>query len=222
MTTSYITRPLICADNLKLIENLLSQAEWSQSPDQVMEFYPGYQDSSEMAPSHTRNEIERVVMSLIATDQSFHDLTFPKQSTRVIVSNTEVDQGFKIHHDNVSVGDFSTTVFLSDPDTYEGGELCIHFEGNTQKFKLAAGQAITYSTGAPHCVLPVKSGVRQVAVFWTTSSIRDPRHRDILSGLRRLRRTLPVVHTYDFEEISNSPEFILLELENKYSRYFLQ
>lgn len=221
MALSYFTRELLSPESTQHVRNVLSQGSWSKSDKELVEYYPGYQNNSEMVPSAHRQEIAQIVMTAISADQKFHDLVFPAQSTAVIVSKTEVGEGFKIHQDNVGVGDFSTTVFLSDPDTYGGGELAIWYEGEVQKFKLPAGHAITYSTGAPHGVLPVTSGTRQVAVFWTTSSIRDPRHREILSGLRRLRRMLPVTHTYSFDEITNDPEFLLLGLENKYIRYFL-
>ena len=221
MAPSYFTRELLSEEDLTLIRTYLEQGAWSKSVDEVMEYYPGYQTNSEMVPGESRSVIERTVMSKVRFDQGFYDLVFPARSTSVIVSKTEVGEGLKIHHDNTSVGDFSTTVFLNNPETYTGGELCLHYEGEVQKFKLPAGHAITYSTGAPHGVMPVTSGVRQVAVFWTSSSIRDPRHREMLSGMRRLRRLLPVVHTYDFDDALNSPEFLLLELENKYTRYFL-
>ena len=221
MTLSYFTRELLSSESIQHIRGVLSKSTWSKSDKELIEYYPGYQTNSEMVPSIYRQEIAQIVMSAIGADQGFHDFAFPAQSTAVIVSKTEVGEGLKIHHDNAGVGDFSTTVFLSDPDTYEGGELAIWYEGEVQKFKLPAGHAITYSTGAPHSVLPVTSGTRKVAVFWTTSSVRDPRHREILSGLRRLRRMLPVAHTYSFDEITSDPEFLLLGLENKYIRYFL-
>jgi len=221
MATSYLTRELLSSEDLALIATCLNQGTWSKSVKEVMEYYPDYQTNSEMVPGEFRSAIEQTVMAKIKSDQNFYDLVFPTRSTSVIVSKTEIGEGLKIHHDNTSVGEFSTTVFLSDPETYEGGELCLYYEGEVQKFKLPAGHAITYATGAPHGVMPVKSGVRKVAVFWTSSGIKDHRHREVLSGIRRLRRSLPVLHTYSFDAALGSPEFQLLELENKYVRYFL-
>ena len=174
-----------------------------------------------MLPGPDRSAINQMVMEAINHDQGFFDLAFPRESTAVIVSNTAAGEGLKIHHDNASVGEFSTTVFLSDPDTYEGGELTIWYEDEPQKFKLPAGYAITYETGAPHGVMPVVSGERNVAVFWTSTSIRDPRHREVLSGMRRARRLLPEIRTYNYEELASDPWFQLLETENLYIRYFV-
>lgn len=221
MATSYVTRPLLSEDDLSIIRPHLDSGEWSKSADNLIEYYPGFQTNSEMIPGPDRSAIAKVVMSRINKDQEFYDLTFPQQSSNVIVSRTEVGEGLKIHHDNTSVGEFSTTVFLSDPETYDGGELAIWYEGEVQKFKLPAGHAITYQTGAPHGVMPVTSGRRDAAVFWTRSSIKDPHKREFLSEMRRLRRLLPVCHSYDFEEVMSDPEFLLLEIENKFIRYFL-
>ena len=221
MSKSYYTRQLLSDRQLQEIQELLPHATWSKSKEELVEYYPKYQSSSEMIPSEVRGRISDLVMSQINADQGFYDRVFPKQSTAVIVSKTSEGEGLKIHHDNANVGEFSTTVFLSDPDTYEGGELCLWYEGEVQKFKLPAGHAITYSTGAPHMVAPVTSGSRIVAVFWTTSSIRDPRHREILSGMRQIRRLLPEVISYDFDEVTGDPAFQLLEVENKFIRYFV-
>lgn len=222
MAKSYYTRPLLTLEQLTQINQLLPHATWSKSKDDLVEYYPGYQTSSEMVISEIRNEISSCVMARINADGGFFDMVFPEHSTSVIVSKTSVDEGLKIHHDDTKVGDFSTTVFLSDPETYEGGELCLWYEGEVQKFKLPAGHAITYSTGAPHCVAPVTKGDRIAAVFWTSSEIKDPRHREILSSLRHIRRLLPLSAGFDFTEAMNDPRFLLLEAENKFIRYFIK
>jgi predicted 2-oxoglutarate/Fe(II)-dependent dioxygenase YbiX len=174
-----------------------------------------------MIPSEVRSRISETVMTQINADREFYDRVFPQKSTAVIISKTSIDEGLKIHHDDATVGEFSTTVFLSNPEIYEGGELCLWYEGEVQKFKLPAGYAITYNTGAPHCVAPVTYGNRIAAVFWTTSEIRDPRHREVLSSLRTVRRLLPEKASYDFTETMNDPAFLLLEAENKFIRYFV-
>ena len=221
MTKSYYTRQLLSDRQLQEIQELLPLATWSKSKEELAEYYPKYQSSSEMVPSEVRGRISELVMTQVNADRGFYDRVFPQKSTAVIVSNTSEGEGLKIHHDNASVGEFSTTVFLADPDTYEGGELCLWYEGEVQKFKLPAGHAITYSTGAPHMVAPVTKGSRFVAVFWTTSAIRDPRHREILSGMRQIRRLLPETISYDFNEVIADPAFQLLEIENKFTRYFI-
>jgi predicted 2-oxoglutarate/Fe(II)-dependent dioxygenase YbiX len=90
-----------------------------------------------------------------------------------------------------------------------------------RKFKLPAGMAITYTTGAPLCVTKVTSGVRHAGVFWTSSLVKDVRYRDILSDIRQARRLLPIGTTYNLEEAALNPQFILQGVEHKLIRHFL-
>jgi PKHD-type hydroxylase len=77
--------------------------------------------------------------------------------------------------------DISFTLWLSDPQTYEGGELVI----NGEKFKGAQGQAIFYNCGEIHHVNPVTEGERICAVTWIQSRIRDPIKRKTISDFRK-------------------------------------
>ena len=80
---------------------------------------------------------------------------------------------FKPHLDDVFNGHFSHTLFLSDPDTYEGGELELLVNGKVEQFKPEPGTLIMYETGLPHQVKQVTKGVRRVVIWWSVSLIRD-------------------------------------------------
>ena len=79
--------------------------------------------------------------------------------------------------------DISTTLFLSDPDTYDGGELIIEDMFGTQRIKLPAGDAVIYPGSSLHRVEPVTRGVRFAAFFWTQSLVRADAQRRILFDL---------------------------------------
>lgn len=82
--------------------------------------------------------------------------------------------------------DLSCTIFLSDPDSYEGGELCIEDErGEIHSHKGKAGECIVYTCGQPHWVNPVTKGERICAITWIQSRIRDPHKRYLLSKMRK-------------------------------------
>ena len=221
MTTSFYIRRLLSSEDLAKITDYLTHAEWSKSPDRIPEYLSGGQTNSEMVAGILRNEISKTIFAEIDADQGFKDRVFPKHSTGLIVSRTEVGEGFSVHLDTTSVGEFSTTVFLSDPDTYGGGELCLYLEEEIRKFKLPAGTAITYTTGAPHCVSKITSGVRHAGVFWTSSLVKDVRYREILADIRQVRRLLPVERTYNLGEAAADPEFLLQGVEHKLIRHFL-
>lgn len=92
-----------------------------------------------------------------------------------------------IHHDGLRNArvrtDVSTTVFLSDPQEYEGGELVIEDHFGQRKVKLAAGDAIVYPATSLHRVEPVIHGTRFASFLWTQSMVRDAWQRNMLFDL---------------------------------------
>ena len=220
MTKPY-TRPLLNDTELKEILLLLTRAEWGRSETVLQEYLDAHQKNSEMLDSPDKRRIYDIVLSAINRDGGFRDMVFPDRSTYIIVSKTEVGQGFKVHHDMPSNGDFSTTVFLSEPESYEGGQLQMLMGDSLVEYALPAGHAITYSTGIPHCVAEVTKGVRYAIVFWTTSLVRDARYREILADLRTVKKMLPRDYGYDLAKAVEDPHFILQGVENKILRHFL-
>jgi len=79
--------------------------------------------------------------------------------------------------------DISTTLFFSDPDDYDGGELIIEGLFGAQSIKLPAGSAVIYPGSSLHRVEPVTRGVRLAAFFWTQSLVRADARRQILFDL---------------------------------------
>jgi len=79
--------------------------------------------------------------------------------------------------------DVSTTVFLSDPDEYEGGELIVEDTYGAHEVKLPAGDAIVYPSTSLHRVEPVTRGVRMASFLWTQSLVRDDARRHMLHEL---------------------------------------
>jgi len=92
--------------------------------------------------------------------------------------------------------DISATLFLSDPDSYEGGELIVEDrdEGG-RAYKLAAGTLLLYHSGNVHRVAPVTSGERLASFFWIQSMVRSREQRGMLfdldSTIQRLRTVVP-------------------------------
>jgi PKHD-type hydroxylase len=79
--------------------------------------------------------------------------------------------------------DLSATLFLSAPDSYDGGELVVDDASGTRRIKLAAGDLILYPASSVHSVAPVTRGRRYASFFWIQSMVRDDRHRRILFEL---------------------------------------
>jgi PKHD-type hydroxylase len=79
--------------------------------------------------------------------------------------------------------DLSTTVFLTEPDDYEGGELVVQDTYGTHEVKLPAGDVILYPSSSLHKVEPVIQGERLCSFFWTQSMVRDDWRRNMLHEL---------------------------------------
>ena len=79
--------------------------------------------------------------------------------------------------------DLSATLFLSEPDEYDGGELVMDEAGGPQAIKLAAGDMILYPATTVHHIRPVTRGQRVAAFFWIQSMIRDQAQRELLFNL---------------------------------------
>ncbi len=86
--------------------------------------------------------------------------------------------------------DVSTTVFLSEPDEYDGGELVVRTPFGEQTVKLPAGHAVVYPSSSLHHVAEVTRGERLVAVTWAQSMVRDPARRELLYELNQARESL--------------------------------
>ena len=79
--------------------------------------------------------------------------------------------------------DLSSTLFLSDPDDYDGGELIVVDTYGTHEVKLAAGDLILYPSSSLHRVAPVTRGTRVCSFFWTQSMVRNDGQRAMLFEL---------------------------------------
>ncbi len=103
--------------------------------------------------------------------------------------------------------DLSCTVFLAEPDEYDGGELVVHGAGPAQRVKLPAGHAVLYPGTTVHEVTPVTRGTRLACFFWVQSMVRGNERRtllleldDTITGLRNAQgesaATIALTGTY--------------------------
>ena len=91
--------------------------------------------------------------------------------------------------------DLSATLFLSAPESYDGGELVIQDTFGERTVKLAAGDLVLYPGTSVHRVAPITRGVRLAAFFWIQSMVRDATQRSILfeldGAIQRLAKDVP-------------------------------
>jgi len=90
--------------------------------------------------------------------------------------------------------DISTTLFFSDPDEYDGGELVIEDTFGEHRVKLPAGHLVIYPGSSLHRVTPVTRGTRYASFFWTQSMVRDDSQRRLLFELDVAIQSLTADH----------------------------
>lgn len=138
--------------------------------------------------------VRKLVSERILAHGVFRLAVRPKALTPVMFSRYEPGMNYGSHVDDALMHglrtDVSFTLFLSDPQSYEGGELVIESAGGEDAIKLAAGSLIAYPTTTLHRVNEVTRGQRLAAVGWARSFIRDSARRELLFDLDTARRQM--------------------------------
>jgi PKHD-type hydroxylase len=118
----------------------------------------------------------------------------PKTILGPLFSRYEPGHAYGAHVDDALMGgvrtDVSFTLFLAEPDSYDGGELIVDTTAGEEAFKLPAGSAVAYPSSSLHRVAPVTRGARLAAVGWVRSFVRDAARRELLFDLDTARRRL--------------------------------
>jgi PKHD-type hydroxylase len=161
--------------------------------------------------SEIHKTLVKIVMSALQRNELFQMAARPRTILPPLFSRYDLGMAYGSHVDNAVMTceghpvrtDLSFTLFLSSPDSYEGGELIIETVQGEEAFKLEAGSLVLYPASTLHRVEPVTSGQRLVAVSWMQSMIRSPEHREILFELDTVRRSL-------FKQQGKTNEFDLL------------
>ncbi len=148
--------------------------------------------NDQAAPSPALDAVLGQVTQALTANPIFGFAARPRLMTRLILSRYRTGQTYGLHVDDALMNgvrtDLSFTLFLSDPDTYEGGALVIEDTFEQRAVKLPAGDLILYPSTTLHRVEPVTSGERLAVVGWVQSWVRSADQREILFDLERSLR----------------------------------
>jgi len=191
-------------DSVFVLKNILSPAVLNELRQKIAEceFVDGRSTASGMAAEVKNNEqldagdvrdLVPLMEKWVLTNSYFRALAFPRAVSNVLVSRYREGMSYGLHSDNAVLSsghrsDISFTLFLSEADDYEGGELVLCSGIGDQAVKLDAGSLILYPSGVLHRVNTVTRGERLVIVGWVQSHIRDPQQRQMLLDLDTVRR----------------------------------
>jgi len=151
-------------------------------------------DNLQLSQDDTRAQpIMKLVLDALARNQQFYMACYPGQVYPPLFNRYEAGMSYGNHVDDSIMRspkpmrtDIAVTLFLSDTESYDGGELVILMPGGGEhRIKFPAGSLVTYPSASLHRVEPVTRGVRYAAVTWVESLVRDPARRVVLSDLDR-------------------------------------
>ncbi len=145
-------------------------------------------------------EASAIVLEALGKSPLFFAAALPLKIYPPLFNRYAGGQNFGTHIDNairIQPGsqfrvrsDLSATLFLSDPKSYEGGELTVEHNLGVQSVKLPAGHMVLYPASSLHHVEPVTRGARVASFFWIQSMVRDDSARQTLFDLDSTIQTL--------------------------------
>lgn len=134
-----------------------------------------------------------LILDALRRNATFYNVALPHRIHGPIFNRYDVGMTYGSHVDNAIMAedrsvrsDVSATLFLSAPDTYDGGELVLQEHQSERRIKLPPGSMVVYSSTNVHRVEPVKRGSRIAAIFWIQSLVRDESRREILFDLAEI------------------------------------
>ncbi len=141
----------------------------------------------------TAKQIGALILSALEHNSLFMAAALPLKVFPPLFNSYQGGQAFGSHVDNAIrqvTGtphrvrtDLAATLFFSNPDEYDGGELAIEDTYGLHSVKLPAGHLILYPASSLHHVRPVSLGVRLASFFWIQSMVRDDGERTLLFDL---------------------------------------
>ncbi len=186
-------------ERIASLTHMLSKLEWRDGRETAGAIAKQVKRNLQaLATDEPGKAIRAELAPIIADNRVVRAAARPKRVSPLIISKTRDGGYYGPHVDNSLMGsganrlrtDISFTLFLSNSEDYEGGELVIHTAGLTQVVKGEWGQLVLYPSTSIHEVKPVTKGERIVCVGWIESLIADPTQRELLFDMENLRTSL--------------------------------
>ncbi|GIQ76712.1 Fe2+-dependent dioxygenase [Bradyrhizobium sp. RD5-C2] len=145
--------------------------------------------------SEVARQLGNRILSALSASPRFISAAIPLRIFPPLFNRYAASDGhhFGLHVDNAVRGDrltgmrirtdLSVTLFLSEPEEYDGGELVIEDLYGSHEIKLPAGDLVVYPASSLHLVTPVTRGTRLASFFWLQSMVRDAHARSLIFDL---------------------------------------
>lgn len=192
---------VLTADEIKHIRDLLGATRFVDGKTTAGPKARDIKDNLQADPGDEKTqELQKLVREALLKNPDFRLYSRPCHWAKLMFSRYMQGQHYGRHFDNWDMAadggdrmrsDMSFTLFLAEPDSYEGGELALERPEGRINVKMPAGGVFIYPTNVLHQVLPVLSGERLVCVGWIQSQIRSDEQRQLLYDLEKVLANMP-------------------------------
>ena len=194
---------ILSAEQVTQMRAALDAADWTDGRETVGAQGARVKRNQQLPDaSPLRLQLGQLVLRALAASPLYHAAALPLRTLPPRFNRYEGGGEYGFHVDGAVMAwsadvqlrsDVSCTLFLSEPDEYDGGELIVSDTYGEHEVKLPAGDLIVYPSSSLHRVTPVTRGARVASFFWVQSLIRDDSRRRLLfeldSSIQRLTQT---------------------------------
>ena len=182
------------ASEVSKIRSHLDAAEWQDGSTTAGSQAQQVKHNQQLAlDNKIAQQLGDVIINTLSQQPTFVSAALPLRIFPPMFNRYRTGNTYGLHVDNAIRyvpgnptpirTDLSATLFLCDPQEYEGGELVIEDNFGSQRVKLNAGDLVLYPSTSLHTVTPVSDGARTCAVFWLQSMVRSNQQRETLFDL---------------------------------------
>lgn len=186
-----ILEQVLKPEEIKIIRQKLETAEWEDGKKTAGYLAQEVKENLQLSPqAPLALELGNFLKQVLRADPGFIAAALPAKILPPRFNRYEDSGSYGNHIDNsifnlpdtqgIMRTDVSSTIFFSEPEEYEGGELIIEDTYGTHSVKLKAGDMVVYPGDSLHRVEPVTQGIRFASFFWTQSMIRHAHRRRLL------------------------------------------
>ena len=196
-----IIKQLLSEAQVTSFRDNLSLAPWLDGKNTAMGMAASVKQNGQANPDDPKvKQLTNQLLGIFGAHPKLVSAALPHRIFPPCFNRYVKDESYGFHVDaaimrmpnsqDVLRSDMSMTTFLSDPKTYEGGELVIQTEFGEQRIKGQAGDAVLYQSSSLHKVTPVTKGQRMAAITWMQSLVPNAPMRGILYELDQSIQTL--------------------------------
>jgi len=200
------------SEQVKKIRSYLDSADWIDGAESAGAQANSVKNNQQLSvDSELSRQLSDTVLDGLARHATFVSAALPQKIYPPMFNRYGVGETYGLHVDNavrIVPGtatrvrtDLSATLFFSDPEEYEGGELRIEDKFGAHHVKLKAGDMILYPSTSLHMVEPVTKGCRISSFFWLQSMVRSHESRDVLHDLDQSIQSLTALHGHQHQDV---------------------